>query len=75
MDLVIFTGQMDLEEFQEDKPEEYETLVANGTLDRHLAPPYPPVVIRTIRIFATAAVLLGFSMIVWIIYAMIFAYR
>jgi len=75
MDMVIFTGQMDLEEFKEDKPEEYEALVRSGALEGHLAPPYPPVVIRTIRIFATIAVLIGFSMIVWIIYAMIFAYR
>jgi cytochrome b subunit of formate dehydrogenase len=75
MDMVIFTGRMDLEEFQEDKPAEYAAEVENGTLEQRLADPYPPVVTRTIRIFATIAVLTGFSMIVWIIYAMIFAYR
>jgi cytochrome b subunit of formate dehydrogenase len=75
MDMVIFTGRMDLEEFREDKPAEYAAVVENGTLEHHLADPYPPVVVRTIRIFATIAVLIGFSMIVWIIYAMIFAYQ
>jgi thiosulfate reductase cytochrome b subunit len=75
MDMVIFTGQMDLEEFQEDKPAEYQALVDSGTLEQRLADPYPPVVVRTIRVFATLAVLVGFGMIIWIIYAMVFAYR
>jgi cytochrome b subunit of formate dehydrogenase len=75
MDMVIFTGRMDLEEFQEDKPAEYAAEVENGTLEQRLADPYPPVVVRTIRVFATIAVLTGFSMIVWIIYAMIFSYQ
>jgi hypothetical protein len=66
---------MDLEEFKEDKPAEYQELVDRGTLEQHLAEPYPPVVVRTIRVFATLAVLIGFGMIIWIIYAMVFAYR
>ena len=32
MDIVIFTGQMPLEEFKEDKPAEYEALVQSGQL-------------------------------------------
>jgi hypothetical protein len=40
-----------------------------------LAEPYPPIVLRAIRIFAWTALVLGFSIIVWIIYAMLFAYR
>lgn len=75
MDMVIFTGKMDLEEFKEDKPAEYQELVDRGTLEQYLADPYPPVVVRTIRVFATLAVLIGFGMIIWIIYAMVFAYR
>jgi hypothetical protein len=75
MDTVIFTGRMPLGEFKRDKPEEYERLAARGELEHHLVEPYPPVVIRTIRAFAWTALTLGFGMVVWIIYAMLFAYR
>ncbi len=75
MDLVIFTGRMTLEEFKEDKPLEYETLVKNGELEQHLVEPYPEIVIRVIRIFGWTALTIGVSMVIWIIYAMVFAYR
>jgi len=75
MDIVIFTGRMPLEEFREDKPGEYAELVRRGELERHLVEPYPPIVIRAIRAFGFSAVVLGFSIVVWIIYAMVFAYR
>jgi cytochrome b subunit of formate dehydrogenase len=75
MDLVVFTGRMPLEEFKEDKPAEYEALVASGQLDKHLVDPYPPIVIRAVRAFAWTALSVGFSIVIWIIYAMIFAYR
>ena len=75
MDLVIFTGRMPLEEFRRDKPAEYEALVACGELERHLVDPYPPIVVRGLRAFAWTALGLGFSMVVWILYAMVFAYR
>ena len=52
MDIVIFTGRMPLEEFKRDKPAEYEALVQSGELESHLVEPYPPIVIRTIRVFA-----------------------
>jgi hypothetical protein len=32
-------------------------------------------VIRTVRAFAWSALAIGFAMVVWIIYAMLFAYR
>jgi cytochrome b subunit of formate dehydrogenase len=75
MDIVVFTGRMPVEEFREDKPEEYEALVRAGKLEEHLVEPYPPIVIRTIRAFAWTALGLGFGIVVWIIYAMLFAYR
>ncbi len=75
MDMVIFTGRMDVEELKEDKPEEYEKEVAAGTLESRLAEPYPAIVIRAIRVFAWIALGIGFSIVVWIIYAMVFAYR
>ncbi|HET7292414.1 MAG TPA: hypothetical protein VFM88_08320 [Vicinamibacteria bacterium] len=75
MDIVIFTGRMDLDEFRRDKPAEYEALVAEGTLERHLVEPYPPIVVRTFRAIAWTFLAVGFFMVVWIIYAMLFAYR
>ena len=75
MDLVIFTGRMAVEELKEDKPAEYDRLVNDGTLEQHLVESYQPIVIRSIRIFAWLALGIGFSMVVWIIYAMLFAYQ
>jgi cytochrome b subunit of formate dehydrogenase len=75
MDIVIFTGRMDVEEFKRDKPLEYETLVREGQLEQHLEEPYPLIVIKVIRIFGWAALGIGFGIVIWIIYAMVFAYR
>jgi len=75
MDIVIFTGQMSLEEFKDDKPAEYDALVASGELESHLVEAYPPIVIRAIRAFAWTALTVGSLVVVWIVYAMVFAYR
>ena len=75
MDLVIFTGRMPVEDFKEDKPEEYDVLEKAGRLEEHLVEPYPPILIRAIRAFGWTALGLGFSIVLWILYAMIFAYR
>jgi cytochrome b subunit of formate dehydrogenase len=75
MDIVVFSGRMPLEEFKRDKPLEYEALVRSGKLEDHLVDAYPPIVIRTIRAFGWTALTIGLSIVVWIIYAMIFAYR
>jgi cytochrome b subunit of formate dehydrogenase len=75
MDTVVFTGRMPVAEFRRDKPAEYEALVAAGRLDESLVEPYQPVVIRTIRAFAWTALAIGTFMVLWIVYAMVFAYR
>lgn len=75
MDTTVFTGHMPLAELKRDKPLEYEALVASGKLEAHLEEPQPEIVVRTIRAFAWIALGIGFSIIVWIIYAMLFAYR
>ncbi len=73
MDTVIFTGRMTVEELREDKPAEYEALVTSGELEKHLVESYQPIVIRTIRAFAWTTLALGILMVVWIVYAMVFA--
>jgi cytochrome b subunit of formate dehydrogenase len=75
MDTVIFTGRMPLEEWKRDKPAEYEQLARSGKLETYLVEPYPDVVVRALKVFAWTALALGLFMVVWIIYAMVFAYR
>jgi cytochrome b subunit of formate dehydrogenase len=75
MDTVVFTGRMPVAEWKRDKPAEYDAVMAKGTLEQNLVEPYPPVVIRTIRAFAWTALGLGSFMVLWIVYAMVFAYR
>ena len=75
MDTVVFTGHMPLAELKRDKPREYAALMESGKLDDYLAEPQPPIVVKTIRAFAWTALSIGFCVVVWIIYAMLFAYR
>ena len=75
MDIVIFSGRVPLEEFKLDKPKEYKELIEKGELQKHLVEPYPAIVIKAIKFFGWTALTIGFSIIIWIIYAMIFAYR
>jgi cytochrome b subunit of formate dehydrogenase len=75
MDITVFTGRMKIAELKRDKPREYEELMMSGRLEQHLADPHPAIVVKTIRVFAWMALFIGFSIIVWIIYAMVFAYR
>lgn len=75
MDIVVFTGRMSVEELKRDKPAEYEKLIASGELEKHLVEPYPPIVLRGIRLFGWTALIVGFSIVLWIIYAMVFVYR
>jgi cytochrome b subunit of formate dehydrogenase len=75
MDTSIFTGHVALTELRRDKPREYAALLASGELESRLAQPHPPVVLKAIRAFAWTALSIGFSIVLWIIYAMVFAYR
>ena len=75
MDIVIFSGRIPLEEFKLDRPDEYNKLVESGELEKHLVEPYPPIVIKAMKIFGWTALTIGLSMVLWIIYAMIFVYR
>jgi cytochrome b subunit of formate dehydrogenase len=75
MDIVIFTGRMPIEDLREDKPAEYDALIKKGTLEDNLVEPYSLIVIRAIRVFGWTALSIGFSIVIWIIYAMVFAYQ
>ncbi len=75
MDTTIFTGRCSIAELKRNHPREYAALVATGELQDYLAEPHPPIVVRAFRVFAWTALAIGFSIVVWIIYAMIFAYK
>ena len=75
MDIVIFSGRVSLEEFKLDRPYEYKELVEKGELEKYLVEQYPLIVIKGMLFFGWTALAMGFSIIIWIIYAMIFAYR
>ena len=75
MDIVIFSGRIPLEEFKLDRPDEYKKLVESGELEKYFVEPYQPIVIKAIKVFGWTALTIGLSMVLWIIYAMLFVYR
>jgi cytochrome b subunit of formate dehydrogenase/nitrate/TMAO reductase-like tetraheme cytochrome c subunit len=75
MDPVIFTGRVPLEEFKADKPAEYEELVASGKLEEHLFERMPEPVERGFKIFGMTALAVGLTLIVLIVYSMLFGYQ
>ncbi|MFO7609488.1 MAG: cytochrome c3 family protein [Candidatus Krumholzibacteriia bacterium] len=75
MDPVIFTGRMTLEEFKEDRPREYEQLVAEGRLEEHMVEPLEEGFVKALKVFGFTALTIGMALIVLIIYAVVFGYR
>ena len=75
MDPVIFTGRMTLEEFKEDRPREYEQLVREGRLEEHMVDPLPESFVKGLKTFGFIALTIGLSLVVMIIWAVVFKYR
>ena len=75
MDTVIFTGGIPLDEFKQDRPREYEALVASGELESRLEPAPDPRDVKRWRILGWIALSLGIGMVLLILYAAIFGYR
>ena len=61
MDPVIFTGSMPLERFKEERPLEYERMVAAGTLEKHLVPAPEQSNLTAAYVFGTIAVVIGLA--------------
>ncbi len=75
MDPVIFTGRTSVDELKHERPEEYEAMVARGELEAHMVPLCPSPYERIYRFFGLSALALGLTLIVLIVYAMLFGYR
>jgi len=74
MDPVIFTGTMPLDELMHERPREYAELVAAGKLDEVIVPPTPRWFFVVSHVFGFTALAIGLTLVVSIIYSMIFLY-
>jgi hypothetical protein len=72
MDTTVFTGHMPLAELKRDKPLEYEALVASGQLEVAHGRAATRNRGADDSAFAWVALSIGFSIVIWIIYAMLF---
>ena len=75
MDTVIFTGGIPLDEFKQDRPREYEELVASGKLEERLEPAPDPRDVKRWRVFGWIALSLGLGMVLLILYAAVLSYK
>ena len=75
IDITIFTGSMSIEELKEDRPRQYKALLESGELNHRLVDPPPDWLVKASRIFGFTALIIGMSIIIMIIYSMIFLYR
>lgn len=71
MDIVIFTGKMSLERFIEERPLEYERLVANGELEDYLVEAPTASERRRAYVFGSIALTIGLALAVGIITALL----
>ena len=71
MDPVIFTGCMPLERFKDERPLEYQRMVAAGTLEKHFVPPPTPEALRRAHIFGFTALAIGIVLAVFIFWALL----
>ena len=71
MDTIIFSGQMTVEELEFDRPDEYRRLVESGELKNNLTQPFSPRLLFLLKIFGWFALMLGFMVVIWIIYALL----
>jgi cytochrome b subunit of formate dehydrogenase len=71
MDMVIFTGRVTEDELAHERPAEYDRLAESGELESLLVPPPTARTYTAGRIIGTAAVVVGLSLVVLIIFALL----
>ncbi len=70
LDPVVFVGAQPLERFKDERPLEYERLVAQGKLDDYLVPPPTPAQMTRAHIFGFTALLIGVALAAMIFVAL-----
>ncbi len=71
MDTVVFTGRMPLEVFKEERPLEYDTLVAQGKLEERLTAAPTPAEFKVAYVFGSLALAVGIVLAVFIFWALL----
>ncbi len=75
IDTVIFTGTVDIEELKYDRPVEYSEFIQSDNIKHYLKPKPPKFFIRLSKIFGFTALIIGMSIVITIIYSMLFLYQ
>ena len=75
IDTVIFTGTVDIEELKYDRPAEYKEFIQSENIKQHLKPKPTKFLVRLSKIFGFTALIIGMSIIITIIYSMLFLYQ
>jgi cytochrome b subunit of formate dehydrogenase len=75
MDMAMFTGRVDVEELKEERPRYYDELVKSGELEKRLLPEAPKEFRFWAAVFGTIALVVGFSLALFIAWSMIFGYK
>jgi len=76
LDPVIFTGVVPLDEYKVDRPEEYKYLKESGNLKKLVTlKDFSPTKMRLVRIFGYSFLTMGITLIILIIYSMLFGYK
>ena len=75
MDPVIFTGYTSLSELKHDRPREYEELKASGELEKRLTTPVSKRRMKLLHVFGLTCLLVGITLVILIIYSMLFGYN
>lgn len=75
MDPVIFTGKVLIDELKDDRPREYDIIMQNEELHDKFGDAPSPNLEKAAKIFGLTALAIGFTMVILIIYSMIFLYQ
>lgn len=75
MDMAMFTGLVGEEELKEERPRYYEELAASGELEKRIAPESAKEFRFWAAIFGTFALIVGFSLVGFIVWSMVFGYK
>jgi len=67
LDIVMFSGSWDLEEFKEERPEEYKRLVESGELEKHLVAPPARLQSQIYHVLGFTLLGIGFILLILVI--------
>jgi len=75
MDMVMFTGRVSVEELERERPRYYEELKASGELEERIVTEAPKEFRFWAAAFGTLALVIGFGLVLFILWSMIFGYQ